>query len=314
MTSAAIRLCRETIAQHSKSFALASRLLPPACRDDAAVVYAWCRGADDAVDLAARDQQPQALARLRAELRSVYEGQPQSAPVLAAFQEVAQWRRIPREYPEELLAGMEMDAKETHYLSLDQLLLYCYRVAGTVGLMMCHVMGVREACALRHGAHLGMAMQLTNICRDVLEDWERGRLYVPEELLVDCGAAGLRARLGGPLGREAQAPLARAVEQLLLQADRFYRSGDVGMRMLSWRCALAVRTARLVYSRIGHHIARHEYDVFAGRAYVPLASKLMLVLRAALRAPADLSADLGRRFSSTPLVNVVRFPTDVLPV
>ena len=309
-----IALCRRTIARHSKSFSLASRLLPPSCRDDAVVLYAWCRFADDAVDLARPENQRQAVERLRAELASAYRGESQLAAVLAAFQDVVARRCIPREYPAELLLGMEMDVARARYQTLQDLLLYCYRVAGIVGLMMCHVMGVRDRRALRHAAHLGMAMQLTNICRDVLEDWQRGRLYVPEEILESCGAAGLGHELGRPLPESCRGSLGLAVQSLLGEADRFYRSGDAGMSLLDWRSALATRTARLVYARIGDRIAGQGYDVFAPRAYVPLADKLRLVLDAAKRAPGDLVRELGQGFTWEPLTDVLRFPDDVLPV
>ena len=314
MTPEQLQTCRQVIAEHSKSFALASRLLPTECRDDAAVVYAWCRHADDAVDLVPPSEQSRALEQLRSELESIYAGERQSDPVLAAFQEVAGQRGVPREYPEELLAGMEMDAEETEYDSLDRLLLYCFRVAGTVGLMMCHVLGVREAQAVRHAAHLGMAMQLTNIARDVLEDWDRGRLYLPDTLLAECGAPDLRLQLGAPLPETAQEALACAVHRLLQEADRFYQSGDVGLQMLSWRSALSVRTARLVYSRIGERIESNGCNVFAGRMYVPARSKIKLVARAMVEAGAEVPARVRGGFSQVPLSNVVRFPADVLPV
>ncbi|MBN1606011.1 MAG: phytoene/squalene synthase family protein [Polyangiaceae bacterium] len=309
-----IELCRRTIARHSKSFSLASRLLAASCRDDAVVLYAWCRAADDAVDLARPEDQARAVERLRAELASVYRGDSQSTAILATFQDVVARCRIPQEYPEELLCGMEMDVIHTRYETLQDLLLYCYRVAGIVGLMMCHVMGVRDRRALRHAAHLGMAMQLTNICRDVLEDWQRGRLYVPAEILASCGAAGLVDQLGRPLSRSYRASLGQAVESLLREADRFYRSGDEGTTLLDWRSALATRTARLVYARIGDRIARQRYDVFATRAYVPLVDKLQLALRAMARAPTDLLGELRQGFLRDRLTHVLRFPQDVLPV
>jgi phytoene synthase len=314
MTPEQIATCRQVIAVHSKSFALASRLLPAESRDDAAGVYAWCRHADDAVDLAATAEQGAALEQLRGELDRSYDGERQTDLVLAAFQDVAARRGIPREYPEELLAGMEMDATGTDYDSLDRLLHYCFRVAGTVGLMMCHVLGVSEPSAVRHATHLGMAMQLTNICRDVLEDWERGRLYLPDTLLAECGAPDLRAAVGAALPRAAEDALACAVRRLLAEADRFYASGDRGLPMLSWRAALSIRTARLVYSRIGRRIEQRGCDVFAGRQHVPLHAKLGLVTRATAQAAAEAPARIRRGFAPASLSHVVRFPNDVLPV
>jgi phytoene synthase len=314
MSSAQVQDCHRTIALHSKSFALASRLLARPYRDDAVVLYAWCRSVDDTVDLAGSEDPARAIERLRAELAGLYLEAAQPHAVLAAFRDVVVRRGIPREYPEELLLGMEMDAQSKRYASLQDLLLYCYRVAGTVGLMMCHVMGVRDPRALRHAAHLGMAMQLTNVCRDVREDWQRRRLYLPAEILAACGAPGLAGELGRRLPRESEEPLRRAIQALLLEADRFYRSGDEGLELLSWRSALAVRTARRVYAAIGDRIARQDHDVFAQRAYVPLANKLVIVLHTALRAPGDLLTELHHGFSSAPLTQVVRFPGDVLPV
>lgn len=277
----ALALCRRTIARHSRSFSLAARLLPPVARDEAVVVYTWCRRADDAVDRAGPQQASRALAELRGELARIYEGPPPSGDVPRAFAAVVQARAIPRVHPEELLEGMRMDVDGTRYDTLDDLLAYCFRAAGTVGLMMCHVMGVRDEAALERAADLGIAMQLTNICRDVPEDWRMGRLYLPADLLADEGACRLADELGGPFPERARAPVARVIRRLLAVADRYYRSGDVGMAALSPRCALAVRTARLVYSAIGDRLADQGHDPFARRAVVPTPHKLGLVARAA---------------------------------
>lgn len=289
-TDSALAVCRQSIATHSKSFAMASKLLPSACRDDAAVVYAWCRRADDAIDESPRPRQPGELARLRVELDGIYGDGAGADPVLAAFRDVVVRRAIPRAYPAELVAGMEMDATDQTYPDMDTLLLYCYRVASTVGLMMSHVMGLRSDDALVRAAHLGIAMQLTNICRDVLEDWQRGRLYLPDDLLARHGAGGLRARLGGPFPDDAAEAVAGAVRELLELADAYYRSGDRGLSALPWRAGFGVRVARLVYSAIGGRIARARFDVRAGRAFVPTWRKLLLVARAGISALAELPA------------------------
>jgi phytoene synthase len=274
------RSSQQVLAQHSKSFALAGRLFPPGPREDAAAVYAWCRRCDDAVDLAEPGQQAAALAREREQLALLYAGASTTDPVLRAFQEVAAERQIPSCYPEELLEGMAMDVEFRRFETMDDLMLYCYRVAGTVGLMMCHVMGVSDGRALRHAARLGMAMQLTNICRDVMEDWERRHLYLPDEALGHAVAEQLWARRGEPLPRQLRPEIAAAVQRLLARAEHLYRSGDAGMRWLSWRCAVSVRTARYVYAAIGRIIASREHDVWAGRAVVPLRTKLFHVARA----------------------------------
>ena len=219
-------VAEQSISKHSKSFALASRVLPPSSRAHAVALYAWCRRADDAVDLVPPERQGEALDALRAELCNVYDGAALDDPVLALFQATARERGVPRRYAEDLLRGMEMDVRGQRYETMDQLLAYCYHVAGCVGLMMCHVMGIRDDRSLVRAAHLGIAMQITNICRDVLEDWERDRLYIPDDLLRACQGGGLAEHLGGPFPPDAIPPVSAAIERLLDEADRYYASGD----------------------------------------------------------------------------------------
>jgi phytoene synthase len=277
---------RDVLAAKSKSFALAARLLPSAVASNVVVLYAYCRRADDAVDLAPPGQQAARLAELRAELDRVYCPRAPSDAALAAFAQVVHDCEIPRTYVEDLLAGMQMDVEGASYADLADLALYAYRVAGVVGLMMCHVMGVRDARALEHAADLGIGMQLTNIARDVLEDWQRGRLYVPDSLLAKHGAGGLRALLPAVDVGSTDFPVeyaggvANAVSDLLELADAYYASGDAGMRDLSVRCGLAVRTARLVYAAIGDRVRAQRCDPLAGRAIVSGRAKLLLAARA----------------------------------
>lgn len=299
----AIARCSASIRQHSKSFALAARLLPPGARDAAVVLYAWCRQADDAVDEAPPGEAPAALARLDAELDAIYAGEPQRDPVLAAFAALVRQRHIPERYPRELVAGMRMDVLGTRYHDTATLLRYCYRVASTVGLMMCHVMGLRDDGAspreaLHPAAHLGIAMQLTNICRDVAEDWARGRRYLPADQLppaADVDPAGLESTEADPAEPELPphlaAPFAATVTALLARADHHYRAGDRGLDALPWRAALAVAAARHIYRDIGRVLLARGADVTAGRVWTSKPRKLALVARAAL----GLAASAPRR-------------------
>jgi phytoene synthase len=277
VAAAPAAVARATIAHHSKSFALASRLLGRRVRDQTAVIYTWCRRADDAIDEApaAGDE---TIERLDAELVAAYAGRARD-PVLAAFGAVANERAIPLAYPRQLLAGMAMDVRGSTYVTVEDLIVYAWRVAGVVGLMMTHVFGIADEAALIPAAHLGIAMQLTNICRDVGEDARRGRDYLPAELVGELG------------------PLA-ARRALLVLADRYYRSADTGMTALPWRAALAVRAARNVYAAIGDRIT-DSLD----RAVVSRPAKLALVGRA-----------LGRAMLAAPLHAFRRYhvPTRVL--
>jgi len=280
-------VARETIHVHSKSFALASKLLGERLRDETAILYTWCRRADDAIDHApSRFDAREELLRLNRELDAAYRGTARD-PVMAAFGDLVRARNIPPSYPAALLAGMEMDVAGTSYTTIDELIVYCYRVAGVVGLMMSHVFGVRDDDALVHAAHLGIGMQLTNICRDVAEDAERDRVYIPSELLVHHGMEG-------------------SVRELLALADRYYASGAAGEHALPWRAAVAVRAARGIYSAIGSEIAAQDHDVMAGRAVVPRRRKIAHVALATLRTLAELP---WRPFACS-----VRTPTRTLEV
>jgi 15-cis-phytoene synthase len=283
---------RDVLARQSKSFALAARLLPRRCRNDVAVLYAYCRRADDAVDEAPSPGRPARVEALFAELASVYAGVPQSDSLLVEFQRVVRAHGIPEAYPRALLEGMRTDLGPVRIADERELSLYAHRVAGAVGLMLCHVFGLRDPRALVNADHLGIAMQLTNICRDVEEDFHRDRLYLPADLLKASGVSALRPPHGALA--PARNGLARATQALLALADRYYASGDAGLSALPFRVALAVRAARLVYSAIGRELARRGYDVLAGRAVVPLWRKLVLVgLALALEVAARVRARLA---------------------
>ena len=307
-------VCLAALARGSKSFDLAGKLLPRSSRVNAAVLYTYCRRADDAIDATPRADQERALAELEQRLSSIYRGEAQPDVANQAFAELVREVRLPRAYPEELLAGFAMDVRRQHYENLDDLLLYCHRVAGVVGLMMCHVMGVEHDGAQVHAAHLGIALQLTNICRDVVEDWELGRLYLPASELRRAGAAELHTALGGPLPANAREPLSRCVQSLLTLADRFYRSGDRGLMALPYRSALAVRTARLVYSDIGGQLRRRGCDPLLGRAVVPTSRKLGLAALATLQSLRELPARFTRRTRYLVPSRSLAFPADVLPL
>jgi len=259
------RVAWQILRHHARSFTWGARLLPRKYRRDAAAIYAFCRRCDDAVDHAADAvTAARAVARLRGELDRIYAPDWQDGdladPVLVGFREVVRRRGLPRLLSDELLNGMQMDVGCVRYQTFTELLVYCHRVAGVVGLMMARVMGVTDERVLAHAADLGIAMQLTNICRDVAEDARLDRVYLPGELLGAGEAA--------------------AVAELLRRADGYYRSGDRGLVALPAGCAAAIRVARLIYADIGRVIAARGFDVHAGRARVSSPRKLWLAVRA----------------------------------
>ncbi|MGL5012039.1 MAG: phytoene/squalene synthase family protein, partial [Paracoccaceae bacterium] len=173
--------CRAAIRTGSLSFHAASKLLPARVRDPSLALYAFCRLADDAVDEG--DDKADAVLTLRDRLDLVYAGRPRNAPADRAFAAVVADFEMPRALPDALLEGLAWDAVGRQYEDLSGVLSYSARVAAAVGAMMCVLMRVRDADALARACDLGLAMQLTNIARDVGEDARAGRLFLPQDWL-----------------------------------------------------------------------------------------------------------------------------------
>jgi len=263
------------LAKGSKSFALAGALLGKRARLDAAVLYAFCRQADDAVDLAAPEMMADALVGLRCEIDAIYRGD-DGPPLRRAMHELVVRRRLPRSYLDALVDGFAMDTRNESYATLAALDLYGYRVAGVVGLMMCHVLGVRDDRCLPAAAFLGMGMQLTNIARDVVEDFSRGRQYLPRSLV---GPEELAMAMGASADNHPSRRLvSQAVGVLLDRADLYYQRGMAGLGGLRFRDAFAIGAAARIYRAIGGVLRRRGGNVWRGRAVVSLPRKLWLAL------------------------------------
>jgi phytoene synthase len=188
---------------------------------------------------------------------------------------------IPHRHPLEHLDGFTMDVDRRRYRSLDDTLEYCYHVAGVVGVMMAHVMGVRDDATLDRASDLGIAFQLTNICRDVLEDARVGRVYLPEDWLAQAGVPAGQ----GPPAAAVQQPEHRdqvfsVIQRVLAVADRFYDSSWLGISQLPPRSAWAVAAAKAVYGDIGRLITAGGPQSLVRRASTGRGRKLALVLRA----------------------------------
>ena len=242
------------LARNSSSFRWASHFLPTGDREDATLLYAVCRGIDDVADETedvARARQQ--LQRFRAELT----GQLAPRPLLREFLRMAHRRKMDLAYVLELIRGVESDLGPVRIETDTELLRYCYRVAGTVGLMMCSVLGVEARRAWPHAIDLGMAMQLTNICRDVGEDAERDRVYLPASRLDEVGVSQAQILKGEFDARR----LAGVVEDLLELADVYYASGDEGMWAIPARARTAILMASRIYRSIGVRLRRNGCDV-----------------------------------------------------
>jgi 15-cis-phytoene synthase len=271
-----LKACRALLRDGSKSFFLASFLLPHPVRSSATALYAFCRVADDAIDCAGR--QPGAIETLYRRLDQAYAGAPWPVPSDRAFMRVAVTHQIPRDIPEALIEGLAWDADGRRYETIDDLTAYAVRVAGTVGLMFALVMGVRSPQLLARACDLGIAMQLTNIARDVGEDAASGRIYLPLSWMRNAGIDP-DAWLASP---RASPALASVIDKLLATADDFYRRADAGIAGLPARCRPGVHAARLIYSEIGREVARNGHDSVTRRAVVSKERKLALLAEAML--------------------------------
>jgi phytoene synthase len=267
-TSADWRRCEAIAREHGRTFFLASRFLPPARRRAILAAYAYCRTADDIVDLAPTaglDAVAASLARWGEQL-----AEPRD-PIAVAFAAARARFAVPVEPVHDLLAGIRMDLTPARFASWKELREYCHLVAGTVGLIVAPILGCRDSRALEHAAGLGIAMQLTNILRDVAEDARGGRLYLPLDELEAFGCdpdAILAGRPGDP------DRFAELMAFQIARARSIYAEARRGIPALAPSGRLTTLAASRLYGGILAEIEALDYDVFRTRARVPTARKL----------------------------------------
>ncbi len=289
--------CRDILAAGSKSFSAAGRLLPARLRDPVAAFYAFCRVSDDLVDDS--DDPAAALAALEARVGGIFGGAPGDHVADRALAWVVHDHRVPRAPIDALLDGYRWDVEGRRFEDLSGVVAYSARVAASVGVVMTILMGRREPAVLHRAADLGVAMQLTNIARDVGEDARAGRLYLP--------MAWLRAEGIDPEGLVA-APrfspgVGVAVCRLLDHAGRLYRRAEPGIAQLPADCRPAIAAARFIYADIGRVIRARGYDSVSGRAVTSGTDKLRRLARAA---PYALGRGAGTPYDAPPL-DEIRF-------
>ncbi len=259
---------RKTMARHAKSFTWAAGLFPRQTAADVAVLYAFCRYVDDIADHQTAYVARHKLSNIRTDLNAAFSCQPD----VQAFIDLAQRIRIDSRLPQILVEAIKSDTGNVRVTSWDDLVRYAYGVASTVGLMMCSVMRVKDPAALPFAVDLGIAMQLTNIARDVVDDARNDRIYMPHEMLgidvepqhILSGEPNIRWRV------------ANAREQLLDRAARYYRSADRGIRFIPVQARLAVITAARLYEAIGPQIRAES--TWGSRAFVRDSKKIWRTL------------------------------------
>jgi phytoene synthase len=272
--SADIAACRALLCGGSRSFFAASLLLPKRVRDPATALYAFCRVADDAIDLG--DNPVAALAAIHGRLDAAYAGIPHASPIDRAFAATVRKFDIPKAVPAALIEGLAWDCEGRRYGNFEALLDYAARVAGSVGVMMALVMGVREPAALARASDLGVAMQLTNIARDVGEDARAGRLFLPLDWLAAAGI-DVPAFLARP---EFTPALGVLVQRLLKEATTLYDRSRDGIAMLPLDCRIGIGAAARIYAGIGDKLRGAACDSINQRARVAGRGKVRLAFAA----------------------------------
>ena len=295
--------CRNVIRTGSLSFHAASKLLPASVRDPALALYAFCRLADDEVDEG--DNKGRAVLDLRDRLDLAYAGKPRNAPEDRAFTAIIEEFDMPRALPEALLEGLAWDAMERRYDTLSGVCDYSARVASAVGAMMCILMRVRDENALARACDLGVAMQLTNIARDVGEDAQARRIYLPLDWMDEAGL-DVDAFFADP---QATPEVRRMVRRLLAKAHRLYIRSEAGISALPLQARTGIFAARYIYAGIGGAVRRNGHDSVTMRGRTTKAQKLALIGKSSLRAAGTLVLPQSPVILAKPLEEV-RFLVD----
>ena len=260
---------KQVLAQHGKSFYWASLFLGSTLANKCAQLYQFCRFVDDLADGDLPDREDSLE-----DIRSRLDGKDLAVGAeVEAFMLLAKENNIPLIAARELLDGMLKDQQPTAVIDEAELLRYCHAVAGTVGLMMCRVLSCKEQRADSFAIDLGIAMQLTNISRDVLEDANMGRRYLPASWV------NLPASVIASADATCQQPVADAAERMLDLAENYYQSALLGIQLLPLRSRLSITIALRVYRQIGWILKRRGLPWWQGRVFVPKSEKILLSLR-----------------------------------
>jgi phytoene synthase len=280
-------LSRAAITSGSRSFRIASLVLNPKMKYGAYMLYRWCRACDDAIDNALEDGTDQTaneaakteyanqrLQALKDETTKALEGYafPEISPHSGLY-ELHHRYQIPKVYFYELLNGFQMDVENFRPKSADDLLRYCYHVAGVVGLMMCPILKTTDPRSHVYADTLGRAMQMTNIARDIKEDRHLGRLYLPQQWLDDHNLT-----FDDLLDPKNKQNLFLIVSRLLDLADQYYANGRCGLAFLPWRAAWGISVASTLYQRIGWKIRHIGPDALDQRTILSNRERLWAIL------------------------------------
>ena len=286
--AALVETARDSIAKGSKSFALASKLFAQDVRERAWLLYSWCRKCDDIADgqdhggaLSKVDNPAERLAFLRDMTERALAGETTGDPAFDALGLVAKECALPAQWPRDLIEGFAMDAAEFSPRNEAELLKYCYHVAGVVGLMMAVIMGVApdDDDTLQRANDLGLAFQLANVARDISEDADAGRCYIPAEWLAEADIPP-----GEHMKTHHRPAMARIAQRLAKLSAGYETSARIGARRLLFRSRWAVLSAAGIYGDIAREVARRGEDAWDHRVVTSKAAKAAWVARAFVEA------------------------------
>ncbi len=278
----AFEYARRITAHYSKSFYFSTKMLPKEQRWATYALYGFCRHCDNLIDTPRQRTETEIVREIQLlteELQVAYNTGESQHPIIRAFILVAKSYGIPIEYPLDLLKGVAMDVQQTRYKTIDELSLFCYRVAAVVGLMMTHVLGYKDELAFGYAKQLGIAMQLTNILRDIKEDKNMGRIYLPQKDLVRFGV------LEQDILKEKVTPQLKELMKFQIErADHYYTEAMPGISLLETESQYAIYSAAKIYRGILRKIEEHNYNPFLSRVFVPSSQKIGILLHEGLRA------------------------------
>ncbi len=283
----AYEACRTITRREAKNFYYAFLTLPAAKRRAIYAAYAFCRHCDDSVDEeTSADAKLTALAELQANLDDSYSGS-SASPVFLALADVAKQYDIPRDYFREVILGVESDVVKDRFQNFDELREYCYRVASVVGLICLQIFGYRNEAAKEYAVDLGLAMQLTNIIRDVREDLAMGRVYLPQDEMARFGYSEEDLRNG--VRNQAFRDLMKFQSQ---RAREYFDRGFKLLPYLSRRSRACPAVLGALYSRVLDRIEASDYDVLESRVSLSKAEKIRITAKTWLGSMLPLSAPL----------------------
>lgn len=283
--------CESVTKQHARSFYFAAKFLPRNKQRAVYPIYAFCRHVDDEIDEIGEGDETEAIKaveRWRNNLNEIYSqiktGQPElksanpkhstedQIQVFRAWQDLLHNYKIPQKLPLELVQGVLMDTTVKRYETFDELYVYCYRVASTVGLMSSEIMGFSDKIALKYAEAMGIGMQLTNILRDVKEDAGKGRIYLPQEDLRKFNVSEEQI-----FANEFDANFAALMKFQVERAREYYRNGEKGIAYLEKDSRFTVLLAARIYAKILDEIEKQNYNVFTRRAHTTGAQKILSI-------------------------------------